>query len=737
MSGKTQLQDWPGTGHKLLFENLFGSGGGFVEILAIKEGRPKVRWFKPETLDYDELLSLSKCKYNVYFGPLLRRQAKKTGRAQKNDIAHLSCLYVDLDAKDFGDGDSGKHLALERLQHFINRNLVPYPTAIVDSGNGYHIYWVLRKPIRLGKDGTITIQEAETYLKGIAELLHGDRAAAEVSRVLRVPGLKNLKNPKSPKECLLIQLDEEKRYTLADFTPVSAETKLMNFESRQRPPGSLSELLDKVSPKMKTLVKIGNNGDYRSRSEADQAVITELLAKGATEDQIFEVFGRFPIGEKYREEGRNGVAYLKHSVEKGRLYVSERGREAPRQVTSRFTPPIIEVSSVLPKSGWLKDYFETLAGATDAPEEFHVLTGLTTIAGLVGKRVVVPRGAKETYLNLFIVIVDPSGEGRKSTSLGIAEVCFDPEMTGKDFSLPNDFSIEGLVEDFSKQPERVTVTPELGRLLKTLKRSYNEQGGIEILTDLYDNHRLEIKRKGEERISQEAVLSILSASTAEWLIESLRPQDFQGGLWPRFLMCYGVKRKSFPDEKDIRVEARRLGCELKELVEAIEYATETDFSLAKEGLREVGTHWQAVASSLGRDPRSLLLKAVCHRQQVHTKKLAALYAISRGQGPAPTTEDVELAKNLTDYLFKSMEYVVNIEVCFSETERHRKDVFNVILTNPGITKGGLTRKTQALRQYLRNDFLSELQEMKMIVKKHEEDAIGRVRVERFYPWQPS
>ena len=57
----------------------------------------------------------------------------------------------------------------------------------------------------------------------------------------------------------------------------------------------------KVSDRIKLLIIGGNDGTYSSRSEADQAVVTALVNKGMSFNEIKVIFEKYEIGAKYRE----------------------------------------------------------------------------------------------------------------------------------------------------------------------------------------------------------------------------------------------------------------------------------------------------------------------------------------------------------------------------------------------------------------------------------------------------
>lgn len=62
---------------------------------------------------------------------------------------------------------------------------VPWPTAVVESGRGWHCYWRLTEPV--------DPREAAALCRALAERLGGDPVAAEPARLLRVPGTRNFK----------------------------------------------------------------------------------------------------------------------------------------------------------------------------------------------------------------------------------------------------------------------------------------------------------------------------------------------------------------------------------------------------------------------------------------------------------------------------------------------------------------------------------------------------------------
>ena len=127
----------------------------------------------PAILDHDSARILSfiakHLDEDIYFGVATRKACD----GSKNGVSRVTHLWADIDWKDFPRGQAEADEAI--------RSFPLKPSIIVSSGHGYHLYWRLRET-------TLASIEIEGYLKGIAKALGADRAAAELARILRVPG---------------------------------------------------------------------------------------------------------------------------------------------------------------------------------------------------------------------------------------------------------------------------------------------------------------------------------------------------------------------------------------------------------------------------------------------------------------------------------------------------------------------------------------------------------------------
>jgi len=150
--------------------------------------------------------------WDVYFGVLPREYA--SGRAE-DCVPNVGVLWADIDNKSVG----GTHLAA--LMRVGALNLTP--SIIVDSGNGIHAYWLLRK--------LEPFSQVKPLMQGWQSAIGSD-SVHDAPRVLRLPGTHNHKGKDSGgcaahpqlegfypgcKPVRLLHFEPERRYQLSDF----------------------------------------------------------------------------------------------------------------------------------------------------------------------------------------------------------------------------------------------------------------------------------------------------------------------------------------------------------------------------------------------------------------------------------------------------------------------------------------------------------------------------------------
>lgn len=165
-------------------------------------------------------------------------------RAQLEYLEVVNCLFAEFDAKDFGGskGNAAEHIKL----------LEPFPSVIVDSGGGYHCYWLLQTPVAPAAASNMQ-RRWVTYTQG-------DPRAKDLARVLRVPGTLNHKYD-PPREVKLVSqgYEEFTLEELEEFIGPSAEKDEDEVKTDAIVPcGARNDDLIKLAGSMR---RMGTSGD--------------------------------------------------------------------------------------------------------------------------------------------------------------------------------------------------------------------------------------------------------------------------------------------------------------------------------------------------------------------------------------------------------------------------------------------------------------------------------------------
>ena len=185
------------------FLEALGHREGSTEYRALdRDKKPKIH-FAPAGIPVD--LRAQSNYAGLYFGVCPRKNDKS---GTKKDVLGLGAFWVDMDPRE-----CEKEGILVNIKEILPDLL--YPSIIVDSGNGYHLYWILEPFWNFNGDDDI--QKAETILRSIAVELNGDTSSAEVARVLRVPGSVNLKVRENPKQVKIVHWNPDKKFDITAF----------------------------------------------------------------------------------------------------------------------------------------------------------------------------------------------------------------------------------------------------------------------------------------------------------------------------------------------------------------------------------------------------------------------------------------------------------------------------------------------------------------------------------------
>lgn len=196
--------------------------------------------------DIDELVSFStnKSNYNLntYFQLATLHIDAQDGK--EDSLAHRYCLAFDFDKKDLGEGFNHKDILLKFKEIGL------WYHAIIDSGNGYHVYIMIEK--------TDDIDKVNEVQRVLCNKLNADQNAIKTTQIFRAPYTYNIKD--KPKTVRIInQFDRNtiKPYSInklhsrfcSRFSNTEENSKNMKYIFRSNVPMCIENALKKGSLK--------------------------------------------------------------------------------------------------------------------------------------------------------------------------------------------------------------------------------------------------------------------------------------------------------------------------------------------------------------------------------------------------------------------------------------------------------------------------------------------------------
>lgn len=406
---------------RLQFLKLLFSDGECIDVRLICDDEESERRRHPVN-SLDEALKLI-AKWdgerNVFVGVAARRSGVRAeGAGGLKNLEHVRVLWADLDCKVDGE----REVFLDAINEFPHP-----PSLLVDSGGGFHAYWLLEESYALKeKDAR---DELQNTLKGIADVLGGDRAVTNPSHPMRVPGTMNILDAKKiaagrkPAPCTIIEAHENRVYPFddfADFTTrgeeLSSKAEPVNYESPTwdgKLPPTVDELLhgdgERGSELRDSAWTPKPDGDA---SEEDWRCVMLLLEAGVSPQDV-EAALRYR--RKYFALKPKHDRYFPDTVSKA-LGVRKATPPAVQDRNATEFLPYLELGSrptppyplhALPStlSGWAT----TVAENGELPVDIPAVLGFASVASAAmrGYAVEIPGGHVEELCTYVAVLAEP------------------------------------------------------------------------------------------------------------------------------------------------------------------------------------------------------------------------------------------------------------------------------------------------------------------------------------------
>jgi hypothetical protein len=217
--------------------------------------------------------------YSLYFAPCPRIRQKGNAEA----AALLPALWVDLDC----DNDSRKRdAALAKLHEFK-----PAPSIVIDSGGGWHSYWLLSQPFLLTERANR--EYAARLLRGLFSALGADpEYVKSVASIMRLPDSINTKPERGGAIVTIVDFAPDRRYSISDFAwlDVKAEQpvrRLNHIDRAPLPRVTLDYLAHGATDGTRNNVLFEATCQFRdaghSQGEAEAELIPRYMADGTGE----------------------------------------------------------------------------------------------------------------------------------------------------------------------------------------------------------------------------------------------------------------------------------------------------------------------------------------------------------------------------------------------------------------------------------------------------------------------
>jgi hypothetical protein len=275
-------------------------------------------------------------EYNLYVRlSTCKPKNSLRGFGARENLSYTNALWADVDSGE-DKAYPGKREALKAIESFS-----PPPSIIVDSGGGYHLYWLLTEPVFFGEwqgEHKGEMDKIEGCNRGIRTRLSSDDCW-DAARILRIPGTFNLKKSKQ-RLVRIVKFDDSIRYDLNGLTALLYEPYVKGGRDAIQRVGdgkpatifsddkidgqdALSRAVARgLSLRARDLIRTGDasafgkTGRTGDRSSMTASVVMSLLKVGTSPNDILAIFKSFPVGERYRESGKGWLTRVILSAEK-------------------------------------------------------------------------------------------------------------------------------------------------------------------------------------------------------------------------------------------------------------------------------------------------------------------------------------------------------------------------------------------------------------------------------------
>ena len=315
---------------------------------------------------------------------------------------------------------------------------------------------------------------------------------------------------------------------------------------------------------------------------------------------------------------------------------------------------------------WLSSYLEYTAG-TESPRMMHFYVGISTLAGVLRRRVWIDMVRFKWVPNFYIILVAPPGIISKTTTMDYGMDLL-KQVPGIRFG-PDVITWQALVTKFAESFEEFQygdlwypqsalnlASGELGNLIDPSNKDM-----VNLYISLWDGRagfEKETKVSGNDAVNAPWI-NMIGCTTPHWIADNFPESMVGGGFTSRCIFVYGDKKETliaWPDE-----HVRKDHTELRAaLISDLEYIATTlvgPLRLTPAG-RDWGRKWyEKLWTEVAPNTADEQVQGYLARKQGHLVKLAMVMSIAESDSMEVTDRHLQLAEAMLTEAEKTSSHV--------------------------------------------------------------------------------
>jgi hypothetical protein len=364
---------------------------------------------------------------------------------------------------------------------------------------------------------------------------------------------------------------------------------------------------------------------------------------------------------------------------------------------------------------WLEAYLVYTA-SSESPEQYHLWTGISAIAGALRRRVFFDHGYFNVYPNFYVVLVGPAGRCKKSTAMRLGRGVL-AGVPGIELSVDS-ITRERMIQDLSQahkdgQSAMTAYSSEFASLLTS-----SGMDMVVFLTDIFDcpTEWAHKTKSGGTNTIKAPFLNLEGATTPDWISRAM-PLDTVGiGLTSRIVFVFEDTPREAESIPELTIDQVKLLELLKlDLASISNLSGEFKFEGGKTGeTYKFYDSWYRGRINNPNPTNDPKLNGYFERKPIHMLKLAMIISASQRDDLLYRIEDIQHAMQLLENVEERMPRVF-ASVGRNPINADREAILSSIYKEGGLTLGQLLERfSYSLRREELSEALDTLMSMEVI-----------------------